>query len=417
MNRSSSEASGFQWTPYAVLAFVALWPTVGLSELVLGLGAAASIAILVYRRFRDGMALLSREAWALITALFLCYWLPELVSAIDAVDSQRAWREVLVDLRYLPFLWLTAMAVARRRGRKIVFTGIGLIALFWALDGLLQAFTGWSLGGSNSSDRLSGIFGAGNLKLGLVLATLSPFALAAAARKFDGPGWAFTAIVFGVVILLAGSRASWLVFGLVLAVSGWRRFGGKRLLLSLFAGITLISVLAFSFSPQFASRIQRSMAVLSGDTAGLDEALSGRLSIWRAASSMIADHPINGVGVRGFRDEYVHYARADDRWLSHGEGGALHAHQIVLEVLSETGMIGLLLWLMGLALATRAWRWAMPESRKRAAVPALALGVAVFPLNTHLAFYSTFWGGVFLLLLALFAGSLFALEDDAKTPS
>lgn len=397
-----------------MLAFVALWPTVGLSELVLGVGAAASIAILGYRRFRDGMALLSREAWALITALFLCYWLPELVSAIDAVDGPRAWREVLVDLRYLPFLWLTAMAVARRRGRKIVFTGIGLIALFWALDGLLQVFTGWSLGGSNSSDRLSGIFGAGNLKLGLVLATLSPFALAAAARKFDGPGWAFTAVVFGIVILLAGSRASWLVFGLVLAASGWQRFGGKRLLISMFLGITLVSVLAFGFSPQFESRIQRSMAVFSGDTAGLDEALSGRLSIWRAASGMIADHPVNGVGARGFRDEYAHYARADDRWLSHGEGGALHAHQIVLEVLSETGSIGLLLWLMGVALATRAWRWAMPESRKRAIVPALALSVAVFPLNTHLAFYSTFWGGVFLLLLAMFAGTLFALEDDAK---
>jgi hypothetical protein len=36
----------------------------------------------------------------------------------------------------------------------------------------------------------------------------------------------------------------------------------------------------------------------------------------------------------------------------------------------------------------------------------LALVVTVFPFNTHLAFYSTFWGGVTLLLAALFAGSL-----------
>jgi hypothetical protein len=42
----------------------------------------------------------------------------------------------------------------------------------------------------------------------------------------------------------------------------------------------------------------------------------------------------------------------------------------------------------------------------------LALAVTVFPFNTSLAFYSTFWGGVFLLLLALFAGALFALQDD-----
>ena len=42
----------------------------------------------------------------------------------------------------------------------------------------------------------------------------------------------------------------------------------------------------------------------------------------------------------------------------------------------------------------------------------LALAVTVFPLNTHLAFYSTFWGGLTLLLAALYAGSLLAREDE-----
>jgi hypothetical protein len=67
---------------------------------------------------------------------------------------------------------------------------------------------------------------------------------------------------------------------------------------------------------------------------------------------------------------------------------------------------------MGLALAARAWRWALPASRRRAALPALALTVTVFPFNTHLAFYSNFWGDLLILLLALYAGALFALEDD-----
>jgi O-antigen ligase len=154
------------------------------------------------------------------------------------------------------------------------------------------------------------------------------------------------------------------------------------------------------------------MNVLRGDAHGLDEALSGRVSIWYAAAGMIRAHPVNGVGIRGFRDAYPKYASSDDFWLSRGEKGALHAHQIVLEVLSETGFIGLGLWLMGAALAVRAWRWALPAARKRATVPALALAVTAFPVNTSLAFYASFWGGVFLLLLALFAGSLFALEGD-----
>ena len=395
-----------------MLAFVALWPTVGPAEAVLSLGALTSLAILAHRRFRNGTALLSREAWALITALFFCYWLPEAFSAIDAEDTARAWREVLLDLRYLPFLWLVAMAVATARGRRIVFLGLGLIAGAWALDAAVQAVTGFSLGGANSSDRLSGIFGAGNLKLGLVLATLSPFALDAAARRFHASGWFAAAMLLGSVILLAGSRASWLVFALVLLGSGWRRLGWKRLAVSLLGGLAMASVLALAFSTQFESRIERSLAVFSGDRAGLDQALSGRLSIWYAAAGMIAEHPVNGVGVRGFREAYARYAAPDDFWLAHGQQGALHAHQVVFEVLSETGAVGLLLWLMGAALAWRAWRWSLPAARRRAAVPALALAVTAFPFNTSLAFYSTFWGGAFLLLLALFAGTLFALQDD-----
>jgi hypothetical protein len=46
----------------------------------------------------------------------------------------------------------------------------------------------------------------------------------------------------------------------------------------------------------------------------------------------------------------------------------------------------------------------------------LALAVTVFPFNTHLAFYSTFWGGFTLLLAALYAGSLLAGTRDA-TPA
>jgi O-antigen ligase len=153
--------------------------------------------------------------------------------------------------------------------------------------------------------------------------------------------------------------------------------------------------------------VERTEAALNGGTEGLDHALSGRLPIWQAAWNMVLAHPFNGVGVRGFRQAYPDHAIEGDPWLQDAEHGAgYHAHQIVLEVLSETGLIGLLLWLGGVALAWRAWRYATPAARDTARAPALALLVTVFPLNTHLAFYSTFWGGLTLLLAALYAGSL-----------
>src|SRR5690606_8183932 len=97
----------------------------------------------------------------------------------DAINAGRAVRESLLDLRYLPFLWLVAIAVANDRGRRLTFAGIAVICGFWLVDALVQAATGWSLGGQATADRLSGVFGAGNLKLGLVLASLAPFPLIA----------------------------------------------------------------------------------------------------------------------------------------------------------------------------------------------------------------------------------------------
>jgi O-antigen ligase len=126
---------------------------------------------------------------------------------------------------------------------------------------------------------------------------------------------------------------------------------------------------------------------------------------------MIEAHPINGVGARGFRDAYPHCV-AHEGPAVWGTMPALHAHQIVLEILAETGVLGLLLWLAAVAQAWRAWRFAPAPARERARPAMLALAVTVFPLNTHLAFYSAFWGGLTVLLAALFVGTLLAREPD-----
>ena len=68
------------------------------------------------------------------------------------------------------------------------------------------------------------------------------------------------------------------------------------------------------------------------------------------------------------------------------------------------------LGLAGVVLALRAWRTVGPDARRRAFPVTVALAVTVFPFNTHLAFYSTFWGGLTLMLAALYAGSLLARE-------
>jgi O-antigen ligase len=155
---------------------------------------------------------------------------------------------------------------------------------------------------------------------------------------------------------------------------------------------------------------------LHGTDQSIDTALSGRLDIWHASVEMIAAHPVNGVGVRGFRYAYPHYAPADDHFLtaeSCGVGeGACHPHQLVLEILTETGVLGLSLWLAAVVLAWRMWRRVGAAARTRAFPVTLALGVMLFPLNTHLAFYSAWWGLLFAWLLGLWCAALYVVEGD-----
>ena len=85
----------------------------------------------------------------------------------------------------------------------------------------------------------------------------------------------------------------------------------------------------------------------------------------------------------------------------------------MLEILSETGAVGLALWFVGAWVAVRAWRRADTAARERALAPALALAAMTFPLNTHLAFYSAWWGLLFWWLLALYCAALHAEHADA----
>jgi O-antigen ligase len=401
---------GWRWAPAWVLAFVALWPAPGDAEAVMVLGALAAIVRLLLARFRGGTQLLSAPAWALTSVLFCAYWAPEALSAFDAIDRAHALNESLVDLRYLPFLWLVAAAVADARGRRVTFTGLAVIAGVWTLDALLQALSGtsplfWGIDSIKqlisghamcpasevaAVDRLSGVLGPCNLKLGIVLASLSPFALYVAGKRMGAIGWIVAAAAVGLF-------------------SGWRLLGAKRLLGVFAFGAVMLGLLTATV-PQVRERIVRTTYALTADQEGVDMALSGRTRIWGAAVCMIREHPVNGVGARGFREAFPACDPEPGVAPAWGTGPALHAHQILLEVLSETGGIGLLLWLAGAALAWRAWRYATPASRDDARPAMLALAVTVFPLNTHLAFYSTFWGGVTLLLAALYSGALLGRE-------
>ena len=348
----------------------------------------------------------------LLLWLLAAYIGAALLSAFDSLAPGKSWSTVAALLRYLPLGLYACFAIRGERRLQALYVAVACVLAWWVLDAWTQAFTGWSLGGHAEAERLSGIFGARNLKLGPTLAVLSPFALWAARRRWGLPGLAVAFLLLLGPVLLAGSRAAWLCYGLVALAFAWREAGSwRRFTLYCALGamaLALAGGIAWRTSTRFEARMERTLDALHGTHRGLDEALTGRLDIWRDSLAMIAAHPFNGVGVRAFRYAYPQFAPATDHFVvaeSCGEG-ACHAHQIVLEILTETGGIGLALWLAGVVLAWRAWRRAGAAARERAFPATLALGGMLFPLNTHLAFYSAWWGLLFAWLLGLWCASL-----------
>lgn len=395
------------WPALIVLSVLALLPVGRASDGPLVLAAALGLVF----AWRMRHVLRTDPGVRLATSLFACYWLAALISAPAAIAPAKTWPTVAVLLRFLPFALFAVLLLRSPALWPQIECAAAAVVVLWLLDAWVQIFTGYSIAGAMEAERLSGIFGAANLKLGPVLAVLSPFVLGVARDRYGGRGLAVAGVFMLMPILLAGSRAAWLMYALVVAVFVWRetraplRFAAWGLAAIVVAGLAAWS--ADHDSPAFAARVQRTLLMLRGTPGALDEGSAGRLRIWTTAGRMIAAHPVAGVGVRGFRYAYPQYAAPGDAFVAaDSDEGAMHAHQLVLEVLSETGAIGLLLWIAGAAAAIRAWRRADAGARRRAFAPGLALAAMCFPLNTHLAFYSAWWGLLFWWLLALYVAAV-----------
>ena len=364
---------------------------------------------------REPQALEEHPGARLLLWLLGAYVGAALVSAFGSIAPGKSWGTVVALLRYAPLGLYACFAIRRDSKLQAMYVAVALVLALWTADAWVQMLTGWSLGGHAAPERISGIFGTTDLKLGPTLAVLSPFALWAARRRWGLKGLLLGfALILGP-ILLAGSRAAWLCYALVALGFVWReaksplRFAGFCMIAAVL--LALAGGIAWETSGRFQQRMDRTLLALQGTSQSIDTALTGRLDIWRASARMIAANPIKGVGVRGFRYAYPHYAPANDHFLvseSCGEGeGACHPHQLVLEILTETGTIGMLLWLAAAAMALRAWRRVGAAARERAFPVTLALGVMLFPLNTHLAFYSAWWGLLFGWLLGLWCAALY----------
>jgi O-antigen ligase len=105
---------------------------------------------------------------------------------------------------------------------------------------------------------------------------------------------------------------------------------------------------------------------------------SGRWSIWQGALQVIATHPILGVGVGNFASAAVAYSEMI--FEVSNEGGAITgvAHNMLLSVASELGLIGLILFLGVLLFAFKA---ALSVSQRSTLGMGVLLGLMAYTIT------------------------------------
>lgn len=252
-------------------------------------------------------------------------------------------------------LWLVALVAAnalRTRGqiRFYMVFFLGCFALFPLRGALVNYFVAgyttfgralWNYIYSNPND----------------LAALAMLQLSMAAALFmtEPKGWIKRAAMLGMfllplLILLTQSRSAFLATAVVTvaAVLSHRRRGRAMLV----AGAAALLLVAVSPGGVW-KRVKGLTNVTSVETqeSAVDEEGSAfqRFQILKVARRMIADHPINGVGLGAYPLEHQAYVRGGG--FHQTARGKRDTHNTYLNVAAETGLPGLALFLAALGSA------------------------------------------------------------------
>lgn len=243
---------------------------------------------------------------------------------------------------HIALYWIVVNSIPNQTlARRLIFTLIA-VGSFNALYGILQylmdgldlfAFGGPPrILGTKDMIRPSGVFDHYMTFSGQMLLMA---ALGSGVAILGAEGWTFWALTVAVVcffgaVITSFTRSAWLgLIAATLVIGGFK----NRIAFIVTAVILLVIVTILVISNSGLRERAESIVVVKSDV-NID-----RLKTWRTALEMIKHRPLLGVGTGNFRSEMEQYRKPD------GPRSHSHAHNTLLQVSAENGLIGLVAYL------------------------------------------------------------------------
>lgn len=248
-------------------------------------------------------------------------------------DEGRSWLFTFVQLLLLA--WLASQTLDTPHKQRVLMWCFSMTAILSALFALQQGEIGTTVSTSVRSVGLVG--GANSTARYFVVSLVFMYFL----RTWAKDRFVRLFLAFGMTITLLGTFFTVSRTGLLLLISavGLVYFLGSknrrqiRVLLVILATIILIWVFADNVLSILRSIIP---SIEQGtDTVGI------RYGLWLAGWRMWLEHPVLGVGIGQYSNQLIYYGRD----LLSADHLQLIAHNMYIQILAETGLVGFVLFI------------------------------------------------------------------------
>lgn len=315
MLTKSDKYCGSAITVFALISYV----SIAAGNVMLGIATLCFFLYLL--KNRKTIYIIDKKYYLAITVFIFTMFVSALASG-DIGKGLKVWSDLWL-WRLMPFFIVTLAIKEAETAKKIlVFSIIGITVggLYLIYQGLVDHI------------RAAGFFGHPMTFAGYFCIYLPILFISFLEKKISGR-WQWLAgclfILNSVALMFNLTRGAWLaVASVVLLILIYYILKCNKL-----AVLSLIVLIAFGASissyPPFIKR-------LGSITDANYQSNTERILIWHSAFNMFKDHPVTGVGLGQYKDNYQH------KYISHKakEPKLSHAHNNFMQMLAENGIIG-----------------------------------------------------------------------------